>query len=323
MKNTTITTLAALLLGSAVVNADPAYTKPAGYVTHTLKTGQFNLIGLTLHQPVIATGDFTAVSGTTLTDSDVDFGTALTSGKTYILEIIEASDTDLNGAIQEVTVWSGNTITTPQDLVAQGLAIGDSYQMREVPTLESIFGTTDSLLKKGVVSTIADIVWIPNGSGGYNRYFLATTNQWKNAANNGLAPNVPVCYTDGMLVERKGADVDLVFTGSVKTTGTSIALVQGFNPIGATFPAGSTLQNSGLSASLKPGVVSTIGDIVWIPDGLGGYTRYFYHTTNQWRNAATNVAAPADVPMTSGVFIQRKDAAVNVKLTPPSTYSNL
>jgi len=121
MKYTTITTLAALLLGSAGAIAEEAYTTPAGFVTHTLKAGQFNLIGLTLHQPVLVSGEFTAVSSddngtvgdttddfSVLTDSDVNFATALTSGTTYILEITEASDTDLNGTIQEITVWSGS-----------------------------------------------------------------------------------------------------------------------------------------------------------------------------------------------------------------------
>ena len=40
-----------------------AYSKPAGFVTHTLKAEQLNLIGLTLHEPVVYSGSFDAVEG--------------------------------------------------------------------------------------------------------------------------------------------------------------------------------------------------------------------------------------------------------------------
>ena len=112
MKNTTITTLAACLLGVAgatAQNPPSAFTTPAGFVTHTLRAGQFNLLGLTLHEPVVASGDLTGVTSTQLTDTDVDFGAVLTTGTTYILEITDAEDASLNGTIQEVTVWSGDT----------------------------------------------------------------------------------------------------------------------------------------------------------------------------------------------------------------------
>jgi len=144
MKNTIKLTIVALFLGVSSLMAQDsttAYTKPSGFVTHTLKAGQFNLIGLTLHKPVTVAGTFTAVSETTLTDSNVDFGSVLTAGKTYILEITDAADSALNGTIQEITSWSGNAITTPVDLVAYGLSVGDKYQLREVATLQQIFGT--------------------------------------------------------------------------------------------------------------------------------------------------------------------------------------
>ena len=67
--------MAALLLGASGLYAveTTAYTKPSGFVTHTLKAGQFNLIGLTLHDSISVAGKFTTVAGTILTDSNVDF----------------------------------------------------------------------------------------------------------------------------------------------------------------------------------------------------------------------------------------------------------
>lgn len=323
MKNTTIITLAAMLLGTAGAIAQEAFTKPAGFVTHTLKANQFNLIGLTLHQPVLVAGELDDVTGTTLGDDEVNFGATLTTGKTYILEITDASDSDLNGTIQEITAWSGSDLTTPQDLAAQGVVAGDKYQLRQAPTLEDVFGTTGSVLKKGVIFTLADVVWIPNGVGGYNRYFLSTSNEWKNAATNTASPNVALCYVDAVFLQRKGADVDLVLTGSVKVKATTVALAPGFNPVSVVVPVGSTLQNSGLNDSLQAGVIFTLADLVWIPNTSGGYDRYFYHTSGNWRNAATNTNLASDVPLSSGFFIQRKGSAKNATIKTPSSYSNL
>ena len=73
MKNTTITAVAALLLGTAgtfaqdTTTTTSATTTPVGFVTHTLRGGQFNLLGVTLHQPVLASGAFTGTSTTTVT----------------------------------------------------------------------------------------------------------------------------------------------------------------------------------------------------------------------------------------------------------------
>jgi hypothetical protein len=84
MKYITITTLAAMLLGTvgAFAVEASAVMKPSGFVVHTLKAGQFNLVGLTLHEPVTVTGSFEALSGTTLTDCEVYFDTSLATGKT-------------------------------------------------------------------------------------------------------------------------------------------------------------------------------------------------------------------------------------------------
>lgn len=169
MKYTTIITLAALLLGTAGASAQAtAYTKPSGFVTHTLKSGQFNLVGLTLHEPISVAGAFETVSGTTLTDTGVNFTTALTAGKTYVLEITEnTADPSLVGTIQEITSWTATTLTTPQDLGADGLAgetsgganDGAKYQLRQAVTLQQIFGSPPAL-KSTASSASSDVIWV-------------------------------------------------------------------------------------------------------------------------------------------------------------------
>ncbi|MBT8037515.1 MAG: hypothetical protein KJO21_08220 [Verrucomicrobiae bacterium] len=341
MKYTTITTLAALLLGIAGAFAQSAYTKPSGFVTHTLKAGQFNLIGLTLHAPVTVSGAFETVDGTTLTDSDVNFGTSLTAGKTYILEITAATDTSLNGTIQEVTVWDGNTITTPQNLVTDGLVVGDQYQLRAAKTLQGIFGANNEAgLKEGASGT-ADLVWIPDGSGGFDKYYYSPAQSFPVVVAEGWkllsgadAPEVPIFFADAFFVQRRGAtDLDLVITGSIVTTSVSVAVPNNFTFISSLFPVGSTLANSGLGGSLLHGFAGT-ADLLWLPkDDASGYDIYYYHPGSTfpqvveagWKLVGGDVNVDqATTILKSGMIIQRRAATgFNVPVTPPSSYSGL
>jgi hypothetical protein len=309
--------IAAAALCGVALGQTTATTTPVGYTTQTLATG-FNLVGLTLHPSPLASGAFETVDGNTLTDNDVTF--APVAGRSYVLEITSGP---LNGYIQEVPAASisANTITTPQNLATMGLAAGVNYKLRVAPTLEEVFGTTDSILKKGATAAAADIVWVPNGSGGYDRYFLNTLNAWRNAAG-GAAPNIPLVYTDGFFVERKDPAVSFVHSGEVKTGPTVSAVSTGFNLLSTVYPAGVTLQNLGLDDDLKRGATAAAADLVWVPNGTGGYNRYFLNTLNAWRNAAGG-EAPANLALTSAVFIERKDPAANFGLTPPQSYSTL
>jgi hypothetical protein len=125
-------------------------------------------------------------------------------------------------------------------------------------------------------------------------------------------------------VEKKDAGtVDFVNTGEVKLGGTNYVVSQGFNLIGTTFPAGSTLQNLGLEDDLKKAILAKDADIVWLPTGPGTYDRFFLNTAGAWRNAAGGTA-PVDHPMTSAAFIERKDAGeAAVDTTPPPSYGDL
>lgn len=333
MKITTITTMAALLMGAAsAVAQDTAYTKPAGFVTHTLKAGQFNLIGLTLHQPVTVAGDFETVSGTSLSDTDVDFSSTLTDGKTYIMEITDAADTELNGHVQEVTVWSNNTITTNDDMDAQGLAVGDKYQLRAASTISDIFGADNSA---GLLATDefkadeADVVYVPNGTG-FDTYFYSdltgATGWYKSDFT--AAENTPIAYMDSVLILRRAAtDLDLVMTGSVKTISSTLALGAGtFNYVSTTFPVGSTFGNSGLEATLTgtDEFKADEADVVYMPNATGGYDSYFYSNLSGatgWYKSDFSDAT--NVEITAGMIILRRGGAVNATIVPPSSYSNL
>jgi hypothetical protein len=332
MNKIKLLSLGALMVTAMYANAQTtAHTKPTGYVTHTLKAGQFNLIGLTLHNPVVASGDIQGFTGgTQITDSDVNFANVLTAGKTYILEITDAADTSLNGTIQEVTVWGANTFDTPQNLETEGLAVGDKYQLREAATLQQVMGNP-ATIGSSFTETAADVVWIPDSAAGYTRYFYqpAPLSRWFNATTNtAVAGDIPLIYTDGFFVQIKSTnDVNLILTGSVKTGEIGIAVSNGFNLVSGVYPVGATLANSGLKDTLTSSFTETGADVVWMQDGSGNYTRYFYQPAplNRWFNATDNVTVvdSTAVNLPSGFFIQRKSTAKNVAITPPAGYDNL
>lgn len=334
-----LTALAALVASGSIHAQTPAFSKPSGYVTTSLLQG-FNLIGLNLQTPSLASGKFETVTATTLTDSDVtDY--APTSGRTYVLEITSGT---IEGSIFEVPASgvTGNVITITTvpatDLVALGLTTNDTYNLRIAPTLEEIF-TTTSLTSGGVLFASAninnaDIVWLPDGTGGYDRYYLRQGAFRDFDPPNNLAPNIPIIYSDGMFVQKKNTTAaSLTVTGNVKTIGTTSVITQGFNPVNLVAPVGLNLFNAGLEDDLKASANPTLADIVWVQDPTNlTYQKFFRRgtvETGTWRNvsvpntALTQQQAEA-ISLSGAILIQKADAGkVNVDLKVPSGFSDL
>jgi hypothetical protein len=314
-----------------------AYTTPVGYATSPLSQG-FNALGLTLQTPTLASGSFETVEATSVTDTGVTF--APIAGRTYVLEITSGT---LVGSIFEIPAASisGSTVTVTTvpatDLVTLGLTTSDTYKLRVAPTLEEIF-TTVTLANGGVLgaalsSGSADIVWIPNGNGGYTQYYLRSgaTPEFRNVATNTASPNVPVVYADGFLVQKKAATAaSLVVSGEVKTTGTNSVAVQGFNLLSAVAPAGLNLFNAGLEDDLTAALSAGSADIVWVQQPNLSYVQYFRRsgTGAGWRVSGTTVTLTDEqtqaISLSSGFLVQRKAAsAVNIDLNVPTSYSSL
>jgi hypothetical protein len=332
MKSITYSIIAALAAAGSAT-AETAYTTPVGYNTQSLLQG-FNVTGVTLHNTPIASGAFETVNGTTLVDAQVTL--TPTAGRLYVLEITTSATPSLVGVISEVpaTNISGSTITTTDNLGALGLAANDTYKLRLVPTLEEIFTTTTlasgGVLAAGLNSTAADVVWVPTGTGAYTQYFLHTTGQFRLAGTTTPTPNVPVVYSDAVLVQKKGlAAASLTVTGEVKTVGTTSRVVQGFNPLSTVVPVGLNLWNAGLEDDIQVGLNATAADVVWVQQSNLSYKQYFRHSTGNWRDAAapttnlTQTQAEA-VDLRTGFLVQRKNAsAINIDLNVPSSYTGL
>lgn len=329
--NSKITSIFALLAGAGVALGQVS-TTPVGYTTQTIKSGVFNLIGLNLHKPTLVSSAFTGVAGADLTDTDINFDTALTGVTTAILEVETGS---VAGTVQEFNVWSGDTLTVPAAIA--NLAIGDHYIIREACSLQEVL--TSDVITGSPFPGNADIIWIPDGSGDYTRYFLRTliSPGWYTTPDGttvGTLVNdpIPINYMDSFLIQRPGSvgDSDLVISGELKTTGTKALVVSGvFNLVGITPPVGLTLFTSGFDTSLTGSPFPANADILWVPDGAGGYTRYFnktllaptgWYTTPDGTTVGSQVTVDIDLP--AGVLIQRPGGVGSgqVQINVPSGY---
>jgi hypothetical protein len=306
-----------------------AYSKPAGFVTHTLKAEQLNLIGLTLHEPVVYSGSFDEVEGLILRDINADYDAALTSGNSYVLEIVDnPTDPSLNGVIQVITDWTTQEITTTDDLTGDGLVAGAKYNLRAPKTISDVFGSSNSAgLTAGANMASADVIWLHNGVG-FDKFYYSEGGGfgggeagWKDDSG-ADAGDFPIIYTDAVIIQNKAlTDKKLVVSGVVKTKAVTLALMEGkFNFISSTYPVGSTLGNSGLEADLVGGVDKDSSDVVWMPNDEGGYDQYYY-STEGWKDAEGQPAS--ETLLTSGIIIERIGDNANAKLTPPEAYNDL
>jgi hypothetical protein len=313
-----------------------------GYTTQLLKPAIFNNVGLNVLTPTIAAGALTAVSldGLTLTDSNANFVAALPVGKMCTIEI--KSGTAI-GSVREFNSWTGTEITIPTAIT--GLAVGDKYIIRKNLTLQELFPSGVPLTGAALTPPNADVVWVPDGAGSYTKYWYKTSATqgaigWWTTVDGStrgvqVTTDVPLLYTDGILVQRKaGLDKDLVVAGEVKTTGSTPYILNGFNTISINPPVGLTLFTAGFYPNNFTGAALTPpnADILWVPDGLGGFTKYWYKTSatqgaiGWWTTvdgSTRGVQVLADVTLPPNCYIQRKTTPKFMPLAVPANYSNL
>ena len=330
----TFSAIAAIAASGSVSAQTPAYSKPSGYVTQTLNQG-FNLVGLTLQSTPLASGTFTNANGTVLTDSTANF--SVQTSRLYVLEIRSGP---LANKVVEVlgSSFTATTITTTENLGLMGIG-NAQYTIRLAPTLEEIFGvistpTTGAVIKAGLNALGADNVWIPSGAGSYDRYFLRS-GIWRKitgAATYVDAPNTPIVYLDGILIERRDpGTIPLTITGAVKTTPSTTTISQGFNLVNVVSPVGLTLRNAGLEDDLK-GALNALGaDNVWVQSANGSYKRYFRRGSNPatatWRDVdfpTVDLDLAVDPPLGGAIFIERRDpGTVELDFNVPTSYPSL
>jgi hypothetical protein len=309
-----------------------AYTTPVGYTTQSILAGQFNVFGLNVHQPSVASGVIDASDADSVTDTQVNFTTTLTAGLSYILEINTGSGA---GTIQEVTAWTGSELSLSADLTSIITNGVTTYTLRPAATVGSVFGAANSaglLASPNADPAEADVISIPDGAGGFIQVFYSSADGftgWFDTVNFADATNLPLIYADGFLLQRRGiTNLSLVVSGEVKKTPTIISVDQPFTYIGSVYPAGSTLGTSGLSASVLPSANAdpAEADVLYMPDGTGGYLQYFYSTAEGFTGwfDTVNFADSSAVELTPGVLVQRRaPSAYSALISPPPSYSSL
>lgn len=330
MKN--ITTFAAFCALSVASQA--AVTDPVGYTTEPLVSG-FNIIGINLSNPVSASGAFETISGTSLTDDDVDFTASLAAAEPHTLQITSGTNAGINTSIVS---WAGNTIVTGDD-ISSLITTSDTYEIRKALTVEDAFGAANEagLAAGNTNSTGADLVWVQTDSGFSKVYYNAVAGSgfgaigvgWKTTTTgNTDASKTPIYYSDAIFVERVGAGaLSLTFSGSVVTNASVVAVLPGFNYVNRILPVSFTLADSGLEAFLAQGNTNSIdADIIWVSNGAGGYDKYYYNGVAGsgfgaigigWKGTTTGNTDQSAVDLSGGFIIERKTGATSVVLPIP------
>ncbi|MGJ8696550.1 MAG: hypothetical protein ACSHYF_09545 [Verrucomicrobiaceae bacterium] len=312
------------ILSSHAFGQTVAYTSPSGYVKTDLVVG-FNPIGINLHGEVLLSGVIDSESANVITDADVDFAATLTDANaTYLLEITNGAQ---NGSVNVITSSTSTTVTIEGGGIAAGTA---NYTIRKAKTLNEVFGTgADAQLTGSFNSTNSDIIWVPDGSGDYDRYYYnSNNNEFRSTASQFSSPPKPIAffYPDGAFVEVKANTTTVTLFGEVKKTGTIISAASGFSIFTVPSPAGQTLDELGLKDDLTASFNSTAADILWVPDGAGSYNRYFVHTTGggTWRSTSSQFSGNEGTTVVSGaIAIQRKTASTSALAEVPAFFSTL
>lgn len=345
--------LSAMFAGSAA--AQESVSAPVGYETISIEN-QFTYMGLRLVGAPLATSTVASTDGGAATIT-ID-GATLEDGDV----LLEVNDGDAAGAVVEASV-AGGSIAVPAELLGD-LVEGDSVTVREPQTLASVFGEVidgldDSSAGLSAATSIngADLVLVPNADGaGFTTYWYFNggfngTASWRVVGADGAsvdidANDVPLVYTDGVIVQNRDDNNSVIVSGAVKTTSTSTVLTGDFTYLSTLYPAGATLATSFntvdefgdpteiLAAGTVDSATSINGaDLVLVPTDTG-FTTYWYFNGGfngdpTWRvvtdggsvDVSANDVSFEDV--TSVVIQNRGDLPQSLPVSAPSFYAEL
>ncbi len=342
-----------VLLANTAAAQNSAASSPVGYETLTFSSG-FTPVGLRLHEAPVASGVITAVDDTSISASGTDFTSVLDADTEYVLEIEGDS-----GVIAVINTWAGSDITTPSSLVGEVTVNTTTFTLRPVATLATVFGAANSAgLATGSGSSAgADQVWVPDGSGNFNRYYFDlfappafSDPGWVQTGQEGGvadalvdAATINLVYADGVVMNSP-AGGEFVVTGSVKLTNTELSVNPGFTFVSSVAPTGANLATAfGSEAVDTPDITSSIAtgsgssagaDQIWVPDGSGNFNRYYFDlfappgfASPSWVQTGQDGAVDAAVngstiELPSG-FVVNSTAGGNVVQAVPGFYSTL
>lgn len=321
--------LAAIAAVGQAFAAD-AVTTPVGYTSASITPGQFNYLGLTVHQPVLSAGLITASDDESVTAGDTDFVALLgaSGSATYILELED-------GTIQEIESWTNAGVLNTSDDISASATVGASYKLRKAATVSDIFGADNSFGLTPSADAIpeeADRILVLNASNTFTTVYYyddgSPDSGWYDAQGD-PAGDLVIAYPDGFYIRplASSPSIDFVVSGEVKTTATSGVLTTGFNYVSVVAPVGLTLADTGLEAYLTTSddAIPETVDNVLLPNPDGSFrTTYYYDDGSPdsgWYDAQGDPAGDAE--LSSGILIRNRGTAKAYALNVPESYSSL
>jgi len=332
----------AVMAGNAQTTVN---TEPVGYVTVKIIAGtgtakKLSYISLPLLEkdlPITGKtrGTLTGVTSTTLTDSTAGWtaGALSAPATPYLIAITSgtavgrifhiASNATTGGAVgasasantaTSVTISTLDTGSGISDLVAAGVAVGDSYEIYGCDTLSSALGSpsTTGIVSGSSPSAADSVVIVVNGAA--STYFHNGSRWTRVFAGNPDASNVPLLPNYGFSYSRLGSsDINLIPIGTVPTLARKVQIKNaGLTLLSTYFPADTTLASLGLqnTAGWTSNASSALADKVVLVSSTGSASTYWYSGTG-WKRVFAG-SPPADstvIPAGAMVYINKVGTA--------------
>ncbi|QIF01424.1 hypothetical protein [Roseimicrobium sp. ORNL1] len=323
-----LTCVAATGLGQT---PDAITTKLTGFHTVTARKSSTTLLGIHFVRSRLASGKVDAKAANSLTDNDVDFATALAGQTNLWVEITSGPN---KGIASPVSSVSQNVLTTEDDISAL-MEVDDTYAVRPAHTPVSLFGAANDagLRPSNNANTQgnADIVQIPNGSGGYRYIYYSTVRGgWREVGSPTVdAGNVPVYHVDGIWIDRnRTTNLNIKFAGELRTSPTYFFAETGTKiDVNASYNTGATLTNSGLKDYVQHGSETT-ADLIWFQNTNGTWSQYYYTDaaaplTEGWKQVGQGDADKGATAFPSAFSFERRGVSGILKMVPPPAYDGL
>lgn len=304
----------------------PAGVSPvSGYLKLPLQPG-IQFLGFALQSELVLQTDFSVDANNRarvqLTRSGLNVANGQFNG--LVFEIAGANPEEGWQAVVLDTLSTGKALLLNQALPATA---GDEGKLRlwRPWTLGTLFGAANEAgLTAGEDAADADLILIPNGSGGYDTCFYASggalgTGWRKEGAGSADQRQVTVPLHGGVAIRARSPKT-LLLTGELKPGKTRITLPTGRSLIANLSPVAEdrTLGSSGLAGQLTAAPGMENADLVLLWNGEG-YRPYFMSSGGilgeGWRLAAAGAADQSGVPLPDGAFlIERRGPPVVITL---------
>lgn len=317
MKHITITTLAAMLLGTtgAFAVESAAYTKPSGFVTITIAPapaeGQSKLtaFSVALRNSALEFGDSTSIAATTLTKTGAGWTVDEWKSEPHILYITN------DAGAEEGFLITGNTtdtltVATPIDLTLRYGTGVRAYSIGKAHTFGNLFGTTSVDFRSGNFST-ADLLYIWDGSNWITYYHSGSA--WKKTGSLSTSNDDVIFPDEGLFVLRRGTEaLNLVLTGSVPTK-PQVSTIPGnqLTMVATRYPVGTTVSQLGFQnlPGWSDGSISS-GDRFYLWNGDNWLV--YYRSGGNWkRSGSLSVVNDEVIPNNVLLFVQRESSSTD------------